>query len=522
MRAWADAMKSVEDSCFTPTSLGALDRVNCLRSTPSDSTSAFSAHRLGFYAAGVTLSAFSDLFQSAYSASTWSSKYTAFQRTAKMPRTGPQLSDSDFATLKAWVLRGMPEFDYAVSSLDGGAHDAAADANLDPSSCTDFVSADLLAHIAKMKTEGWGAHLADLRTPMYGCGTATHATDCLTTLVDRTSTYGATGVDQKLRVLREPGFTSWYWVRSSADGRYTGFGVSDSSKIVDLASAATASPIDVAASYDPYFFPSNDGFAFAGTDAGGTRACKQSLLGDLAGTTSPKVTFEEPKCAEIVGDVYETIGSALDGTRYFVAVGDHENDDGGNSTTHPLPGGYSSSAQTSFVPMVNDGTSYAPQTEISVTIPNEGDLMLSPSSLLGATRYGASDGSDQVGYRVHAIHATTAGGTTSIDAPIVAEVCMKGGKASLSFDERFLAAHQYVDTHEPDQASLADGSSNIVLADLKTGRKVRLTTMHAKQFALYPHFRADGWLYFLIRDMGTGKETLMATDAAIRMAEASP
>jgi hypothetical protein len=40
--------------------------------------------------------------------------------------------------------------------------------------------------------------------------------------------------------------------------------------------------------------------------------------------------------------------------------------------------------------------------------------------------------------------------------------------------------------------------------------------------ALYPHFRADGWLYFLVRD-GRGaqkREYVLASDAALKLAAA--
>jgi hypothetical protein len=36
---------------------------------------------------------------------------------------------------------------------------------------------------------------------------------------------------------------------------------------------------------------------------------------------------------------------------------------------------------------------------------------------------------------------------------------------------------------------------------------------------LYPHFRSDGWLYFLVRDIRhePAKDYIVATDAAIRL-----
>ncbi len=55
-----------------------------------------------------------------------------------------------------------------------------------------------------------------------------------------------------------------------------------------------------------------------------------------------------------------------------------------------------------------------------------------------------------------------------------------------------------------------------MIADLKTGTSVRITKMKAGQYALYPHFRADGWLYFLVRDMNAQKEYFVASDIALR------
>jgi hypothetical protein len=35
------------------------------------------------------------------------------------------------------------------------------------------------------------------------------------------------------------------------------------------------------------------------------------------------------------------------------------------------------------------------------------------------------------------------------------------------------------------------------------------------QYALYPHFRSDGWMYFLVRTLGTTAEHVIASDAAL-------
>jgi hypothetical protein len=170
--------------------------------------------------------------------------------------------------------------------------------------------------------------------------------------------------------------------------------------------------------------------------------------------------------------------------------------------------------------MVNDGASYRAKAEVHVPTPYHGDVQLSPSTALAVTRFGAAG--HRLGYQLRILDATPSGDTYSIDAPVVGEVCLKGGKPALSFDERVLAAHQYVDNSEPEEAGLPNNSSNIVIADLATGTKIRVTKMGANQYALYPHFRSDGWIYFLVRDMNTTPHTeyLAATDVALRLPEA--
>jgi hypothetical protein len=41
--------------------------------------------------------------------------------------------------------------------------------------------------------------------------------------------------------------------------------------------------------------------------------------------------------------------------------------------------------------------------------------------------------------------------------------------------------------------------------------------MNPGQYALYPHFRNDGWIYFLVRDTNTDVEHIVASDFALRL-----
>jgi hypothetical protein len=502
LAAWGNAMKDVESSCFAPANMSAADRINCLRSTPGMASSAFAAKRLGLYAAGAAGDQFKQLFDAAFP--TDQTQFASFTHTAAMPRSGAPLTADEFARVKAWVLRGMPQL--AAAFVPDG----------QPTSCSPSTTPELAAHLTSMKSTGWGARLADASTPMFGCGPNATASACLTDKPDATTAFGNTDLPQTLRQLHKQTLQSHYWVRSSADGRYVGYGMDDSAAIVDLTKPEGSTPISVEADYDPYFLPSNDGFAFAGSHGGGggITLCRQSLLADVASSASPSISLDESKCSSVGQSVYMSIGTSLDGSRYFMTFGSHENDDGGNEQTTPLPAAFRATSQTIFTPMVNNGLAYQPQAQVTVTTPFEGDMMLSPSSQVAATLFG--DGTKQLGYRIRFINAQQSASNLAIQTPLAAEVCMRGQKPNFSFDERFVTSHQYVDHNDPAEAQLPEGSSNIVVADLATGKQFRVTTMKAGQYALYPHFRADGWLYFAVRDMNDKVEYLVATDIALR------
>ena len=57
--------------------------------------------------------------------------------------------------------------------------------------------------------------------------------------------------------------------------------------------------------------------------------------------------------------------------------------------------------------------------------------------------------------------------------------------------------------------------------DIRTGVPVRITNMRPGQYALFPHFRSDGWIYADVRDDnihvsdGLAHEYMVASDAAL-------
>jgi len=110
----------------------------------------------------------------------------------------------------------------------------------------------------------------------------------------------------------------------------------------------------------------------------------------------------------------------------------------------------------------------------------------------------------QLGYVLREVDATFDGTSYTITTPELARYCVTGGKPAFSYDERWLAFHHY-----------SGGTANLYLIELATGVAVQITNLGPGQYALYPHFRSDGWLYAQVRDMTTGHEYTIASDAAL-------
>jgi hypothetical protein len=94
----------------------------------------------------------------------------------------------------------------------------------------------------------------------------------------------------------------------------------------------------------------------------------------------------------------------------------------------------------------------------------------------------------------------------------------------MSFDDRWLVTH-----HRATDADAVDlgftgptdpafapyrNVSNLYLVELATGTITRLTMMAPGQQALFPHFRSDGWIYYIVKTAGL-PEYVVATDAAL-------
>jgi hypothetical protein len=393
-----------------------------------------------------------------------------------------------------------------------------------PSSCAQGISADVSTHVTAMQTTGWRAVNRINMMAMYDCGGATDPKLCLADKPFATDQAFGAGWDiggrGRWRVLKDVTYSSSYWTRSSPDGRFVGHGVANvtGSYIIDLQRDAI---IDIAAQYDPAFFPDNSGFVFQG----GTRnACGMSVL-----TSNPaSITMGEAACVRVstIG-LYEHVGRFLNGGDFFAIDSQFESDDGGKSPTFGDPlASFTSTGYTDFTPMVFDGTKFVPKTRVHVTQQFEGDSTLSPSALLEMTRV-SGPGEKQIGYVLRKVVATPSGTSYAVSTPEIARYCISGGKPGFSYDERWVAFHRYVtdaDAQELGFSSASDpgfaaykqkGAANIYLMDLRTGVPIRLTNMQPGQYALYPHFRSDGWIYAQIRDTNANHEYTVASDGAL-------
>jgi hypothetical protein len=142
-------------------------------------------------------------------------------------------------------------------------------------------------------------------------------------------------------------------------------------------------------------------------------------------------------------------------------------------------------------------------------------------------RLGNPTTQQQLGFVVRRVDAVPTETGYAITAPEVARYCVRGGKPAVSFDERFLVYHHYVEAADwaelgfasADDPAFVDlrtrGAANLYVLDMVTGATQRVTRMGAGQYALFPHVRSDGWIYFLVRDSNTGKEYAMASDAKL-------
>ena len=511
LRTWRALSDTAMSSCLTDLQVSspqnAKRMIDCLRTMPAIDTSDFATKNLGIYATAARLPWFEFTFWMAYG-DEGPAKLAEFQAAAGMPKEGvAPLTQEQFDIVAEWFVRGLPKLDATLVT------------DPPPSTCDASISADVGAHVNAMTTTSWRTVNASNHMNMFGCGAATDPKQCLATVplgVDQA--YG-TGWDLpnrgRLRVLKDVTYQSSYWTRSSPDGRFVAHGVANvtGSYIIDLQRDALVS---INTAYDPAFFPDNSGFVFQG---GPRNTCGMSVL-----TSNPtSITMGEAACRKIsqIG-LYQHVAQSVGGTDYFAVDSEFVSDDGGKATTIGDPAtNFGSAAYSSFTKMIWNGTQYQQLSTTNITTPFEGDTVMSPSAKLTIARVsGPND--QQLGYVLRKVNMTP-----QLEVPEIARYCVSGGKPAFSFDERWIVYHHYVtsaDAAELGFASSADpgfqaylqkGAANLYLLELTTGVTRRLTNMQPGQYALFPHFRADNWIYAQIRDTNANHEYTVASDAAL-------
>ncbi len=511
------------EGCLTDleiqTTESAQQMIECMRAKPQ-ADAKFQTPRIGIFSAAAELAWFEFLFQRAYG-DAYQDELDEFIARTTMPRGGTPYTQEQLDIVATWFTRGLPLMDDKLPD------------DPRPTACLPGVSSDVGAHVAAMATTGWRAVNAENSILMHGCADAATARDCLTAYPRAVDTEFGVGWEDVLpghvdRVLHTTDYQSAFWTRSSADGRFVAHGRwtgATGAAVIDL---ADGSVIDVNAFYDPAFFPDNSGFIFQRSDA---FVCAQDVLSGSPGS----LQLNEPGCMS-TNDVglYEHAGASLNGQDYWAIDSRFVSDSGGHEVTTDDPrANFGSTAFVRFTPMTFNGTEYVGGDSEFVGTRFEGDTVISPSAQLIVSRV-AGAGSVQLGFVLRKLVATPDGsGGFDIEVPEIARYCISGGKPGFSLDERWMVIHHYIGDEDavdlgfsgpsdPEfQAYRSQGAANVYLVELATGEVTRITNMSPGQYALFPHFRSDGWIYYQVRNVGSETEYVVASDAAL-MLEAAP
>ncbi len=508
LRDWLDAtLTAAEAGIDSRQSLDAMTQpeakalVDFMRK--GDENSVFAAAKIGVNAPGVQFPYFQKLFQKAYEGA-WGIEYGKFLTRVSMPKgSHAPLSAREFAVLQKWFI------DERLANLDELLPEIPP-----PATCAEVVAEYgldrpapwLQTHINNMEFDGWGARNTEAGINMYGC-TDSDPLNCFSDVKFKQELGWAAADIPNLNVLmvRDLGFDTSFWMRTSADGRFVGNGgrggENFSATITDL---ITSVNIGVSGSYDPGFFPNNQGFIMQG---GGAGLCGQSVL------TNPEaimggIDFTEPGCSKAEGiNLYQHVAVNLDGGDYFVINGQFTSDSGSASNTDPRAP-FAEGAEMKFSPLVFDGSDWSQKPAVTVASPYEGDSVLSPSGQMVISRFAGPDGV-ALGAMVRRVQATPSGDSYNINIDLPLQfLCGGGAKQNISFDERYAVTHRY-----------ENDTANLYVSDLLTGAITKVTNMPAGTKALFPHFRSDGWIYFLTT--GGEGDRAMATDAALLLAAAN-
>ena len=505
LHRWEESSATALESCLPERDLDALtpeqtrEQLSCLRMNPADDTTRFSSGKLGIYTTAAHLPWFAHAFDKAFG-DDGSDQLDAFIGRVAMPRGAESLTQGEFDIVAEWFARGLPELDAYIGGVPP------------VEGCEPYQAPELADHVAAMRLEGWSAVNRERGLLMHGCAGAASPRECLQDYPRASDQpYGETwdvvaGSTSRVLDVNEE-YASSFWTRSSADGRYVGHGTWDLAVVADLAADNRRTQID--ADYDPAFLPDNSGFMFQGFD---TLTCSLDVL-----ASPPElVRSSTPGCSDVEGiGLYQHVGASLGGGDYWVVHGQFESDDTGlgegrDQNQDPVAY-FDGDSETTLTAMINTGTAFERAGEISFPTPNEGDHAISPSSLLLASRVRAENGGST--YVLRKLSVSGSAPDYEVELPEVGRVCVPGGKPAFSYDERWMVVHHFYTPADAEELALTDeeraeydakGSANIYLVDLLTGVTTRITRMLPGQYAMFPHFRSDGWIYYLVREPGDG------------------
>ncbi len=517
-RLWSNQAARINYDCIKKDTLTPIERVNCLRSNPLDPNSPFTANRLGFLSVYTRSEIFLNLFRNAYPNDPALAKklHEELVSSASMPPEGsgePTFEGKELEDVIKWTLDFMPMVDAVIKP--------------EPEKpCAPFISDELKDHILKMKTSGWSAKNQENGMSFFGCGVSLDPLDCFEDIKNSAAEFGNPAYVQNLKVIHKRDKRSYFWFRGSPDGRYLGFGgtygrTTSYAEMVDMALAnkpGANSVVSFDDATDPSFLPDNTGFSFTGLERPIQSLCKMSVIQD--GLVTPGTRYklrDNQKCANDTEGWYNSWGASLDNLSYWMIAGNFIADDAQYSSTNPIPA--SSNYRTDIIrlnEMKNDGLSYKAGRAAGMSVKGLVDMIVSPSAIIMNNRFGAN--ATQSGFQLRSIVPEFSEEGGSLHFKKVGEYCGFGSKANFSFDERFLTFHQYPEPWRAGEPELPGDTSNVVVLDLLTGVSTRITQVPAGYKALFPHFRSDGWIYFILREPGDAREQVMASDFAIRAA----
>lgn len=348
---------------------------------------------------------------------------------------------------------------------------------------------------------------------MLGCVEAFPAdpTTCMTTFPDKPEWMERTQMpDYKIRELVKIDGGSAYWLRTSADGRFVAVG---NGLIYDLKVPGRQIRVEEA-SIDPAFSPGNDWYAWIGM------ICKQKpLYNEDLSTVGPDIA--DAQCNRNSFNDYASIG--YDARGGFLSFTNYSSTNYGSATgMDSYPGG--DFATENRLTMRRIDNFDLTGEDVTYHFNGEEDYLLSPSGQLMVGRLVGED--DELrGYRVRMLYPN--GSTLNpTDNEAISTICLRGEKPNISFDNRFVTFHHYTESDfsggnqlqvQTQEQGATDRAANIFIYDLLMDKGYRVTNMPAGSSALFPHFRADGWLIFQVKS-SNGEERVMATDAAVVIA----